>query len=609
MVAGAGPRRNFGPSGAIGDTTNTVVASPLLALRLGAQDHALEPGRDYLLGSAPDCDFRLQHGTLAHHARITVRPDGAELEALDAAGACWRNDGRVDRATLTVGDLLRLGETAEALVVADHGEALLVPLPLLRLAAAVRAVRSAARALRRDQVTFQEMMAGELRRAPWFALSLLLHLLALAVLWWRLPNPAVGGLQRATVDIELHGDRAELGERPPAPPAVIPEPEAPVFEALQTPDPPAPSEPVSTSSADAAMPRPPELPREPAPIGRRGPPRAGTASGGDAAGTGSDGFQRTVGELRKSGLEIMFVFDSTGSMTRTIHDTKTSITQMLAVLRALVPDARIGLVTYRDQGAHERYVVRQVPLGLDPWLATNFMQHVTAEGGGDRPEDVRAGLQVALAQPWRPGARRVIVLAGDAPPHARDQQRLLGEVRAFTRDGKSFVHTLVTSPDQAGADTHDAFAAIAAAGNGTSQRLDGSDRVLQRVLTLAFGREFDRDLAEVVRAVDQESARVDVAALALVRDGGPELARALRRQPLSPTLWNAMVRRPRRHVAEQLVDLLAERGIAASNRQAAAAALQRLLTLPLPPIDPEQQTPPPLSVLTSLRHAAARLPE
>jgi pSer/pThr/pTyr-binding forkhead associated (FHA) protein len=185
-----------------------VVASPLLALRLGAQDHALEPGRDYLLGSAPDCDFRLQHGALAHHARITVRPDGAELEALDAAGACWRNDGRVDRATLTVGDLLRLGETAEVLVVPDHGEALLVPLPLLRLAAATRAVRNAARALRQDEVTFQELMAGELRRAPWFALSLLLHLLALAVLWWRLPNPAVGGLQRATVDIELHGSRA-----------------------------------------------------------------------------------------------------------------------------------------------------------------------------------------------------------------------------------------------------------------------------------------------------------------------------------------------------------------------------------------------------------------
>jgi cell division septation protein DedD len=584
-------------------------ASPLLALRLGAQDFALEPGRDYLLGSAPDCDFRLRQGVTFRHARIMVGPDHAEIEALDPAGACWRNDGRIDRAPLAVGDLLRLGETTEALVVADHGEAQLVPIPTLRLAAATRAVRIAARALRQDGETFQERMAGELRRAPWFALSLLLHLLALLVLWWRLPDQTVSGTRQAAVDIELHADRVDLGEQPPAPLEVTPEPEAPPFDAQQTPAPPAPTEPVPTSSADAAMPRPAEVPRDMAPLGRRGQPTAGIASGGDMTGIGSGGFQRTVGELRKSGLEIVFVFDSTGSMTRTIHDTKTSITQMLTVLRTLVPDARIGLVTYRDQGNNERYVVRQVPLGLDPWLAINFMQHVTAEGGGDRPEDVRTGLQTAFAQHWRPGARRVVVLAGDAPPHARDEQHLLRDVRAFARDGRSFVHTLVTSPEQAGADTRDAFESIALAGRGISQRLDSSDQVLQRVLTLAFGRDYDRDIAEVVRAVEQESARVDVAALALVRDGGPGLARALRRQPLSPTLWNAMVRRPRRHVAEQLVELLADRGAAASNRQAAAAALQRLLALPLPPIDPEQQTPPPAPVLTSLRTAAGRLPE
>ncbi|MCU0862453.1 MAG: VWA domain-containing protein [Planctomycetes bacterium] len=584
-------------------------ASPLLALRLGAQDHALEPGRDYLLGSAPDCDFRLRHGALGHHARITVRPDGAEIVALAAEGGCWRNDSRIERAPLAIGDLLRLGESAEALVVPDHGEAMLVPVPTLRLAAAHRTVRIAARALRHEPVTFQDLMAGELRRAPWLALSVAVHLLVLLLLWLSMPLPSVSGRQRATVDIEWQGEQSDRFEEPPAPPAVVPEPEAEPFANLATPDPPAPVEVVPISSADAAAPRPPELPRDLAPIGRRAPPTGAFAVGGDRTGAGSAGFQRTVGELRKSGLEIVFVFDSTGSMTRTIHDTKSSITQMLQVLRTLVPDARIGLVTYRDRGTRERYVVRQMPLGIDPWRALNFMQHVTAEGGGDRPEDVRAGLQGAFAQHWRPGARRVVVLAGDAPPHEADLQSLLGEVRAFAGNGRSFVHTLVTSPDQAGADTHEAFEGIADAGKGTCQRLDDSDRVLQQVLTLAFGREFDRDIAEVVRAVEQEAARVDVQALALVRHGGPELARALRRQPLSPTLWNALVRRPQRDVAEQLVDLLADQGAPEPNRHAAAAALQQLLKLPLPPIDPELQAPPPPPLLSSLRHAVARLPE
>ena len=587
-------------------------ASPLLALRLGGQDHALEPGRDYLIGSAPDCDLRLLHGVAPRHARLAIRAGEAELIDLGSPQGTWHNEQKVERSMLQIGDLLRLGDTTEAVIVPDHGNALLIPIPALRQAAGARAVRIAAQALRRDSQTFQELMAHELRRAPWFALSLALHLVLAMLLWWLLPNGPPSGATRATVGIELAGDVPEADDGPPSPPEVIAEPESPPLELLQTPEPPAPSEVVPLTSADAAMPRPPELPRDLAPIGHRARATDGaSASAGDGqlAGLGSGGFQRTVGELRRSGLEIVFVFDSTGSMTRTIHDTKSSITQMLRVLRALVPDARIGLVTYRDRGEREQYLVRQVPLGLDPWRAANFMQFVSAEGGGDRPEDVRAGLQAAFSQPWRSGARRVVVLAGDAPPHPHDQQRLLADVKAFVRDGRSFVHTLVTSPEQAGEDTHTVFRAIAEAGNGSCEGLHTKERVLQRVLTMAFGRDFDQDIATVVRAIEVESERVDTASLALVRLGGPQLAKALRQQPMPATLWNALVRIPRRATAEQLVDVLSERGLAEPIRQAAAAALQRLLELPLPPIDPEPGAEPTAQQLGMLRRAAARLPD
>jgi Mg-chelatase subunit ChlD len=323
---------------------------------------------------------------------------------------------------------------------------------------------------------------------------------------------------------------------------------------------------------------------------------------------GSGGFQRAVADLRRSGLEIVFVFDSTGSMSRTILDTKNSIAQMLAVLRALVPDARVGIVTYRDRGKNEQYLVRQVPLGGDFWRASNFVQVVSAEGGGDQPEDVRAGLRAAFSQRWRSDARRVVVLAGDAPPHLSDTASLLTDVRAFARNGRSFVHTLVTSPDTAGKETRETFAEIADAGRGTCTDLKAHEKVLQRVLALAFGHDYEPDVAEVVRTVQLAAERVDVESLDLAHRGGPDLQRALRTDPVPVTLLQALVRRPRRAVALELVGQL-DRSTPEPTRHAIAWALQHTLDLSVPPIDPESGDPPDAAALARLQRRCDSLPD
>lgn len=587
-------------------------ASPLLALRLCGQEHALEPNRDYLLGSAADCDLRLP-AAAAHHARLVVTGTGVELVDLGTPAGTRCNGERVDRRQLAVGDGLRFGDgEVEAFVVRDLGTAAIVPLPAMRQARAFTAVRVAAAALRQEGgETLQQAMARELRRAPWFALSLLAHALLLLVLWACLPDHTPSGRNRATVNIDLAGQLPAAAEGPPTPPEIVIEPTDPTIDPPATPTPPAPAEDRPAREAEGAAPRP-SLPQENARLGARASPSSSAphiGGGNDVGGLGSGGFRQTVSDLRKSGLEIVFVFDSTGSMTRTIQDTKATIAQMLAVLRALVPDARIGLVTYRDRDNREEYIVRQMPLGLDYWRAANFVQFITAEGGGDRPEDVRAGLRAAFQQSWRNDARRVVVLAGDAPPHATDMSRVLSETRAFVANGRSFVHTLVTSPQEAGADTREAFTEIAQAGKGICQGMDSRDRVLQRVLTLAFGREFSEDMATVIAQVQRDEDRVDVQSLALARRGGVDLARALRQTPVPQELWNALVRRPHRAVTNQLIEILAAGETPEPTRHAVAAALQRILELPLPPIDPLADAITPNRMLGQLRMLAARLPE
>lgn len=579
---------------------------PLMALRVGSERHALEPGRDYLLGSAESCDLRVA-GAAPVHARLTVTEGGASVTDLGTEQGLLHNEVRVESAPLVPGD--RIALAGELLVVTeDDGSATLVPIPALREAATQRRtlrVRAAAAALRHQERTFTELVADGLRDTPWLALSLLLHALLVLLLTIYIPRRDVSGDGVATIQLDVAAG-APLGDGPPAPPEVVAEQDD--DELVEDPDPLAAEDP--TPILDGPTPTPPQPAENPTLTPRKRPRNGGAGGGAIAAegGVGSGSFREKVAELQESGLEIVFVFDSTGSMTRTIQDTKATIVEMCDVLRALVPDARVGLVTYRDHGPREDYVVREVPLGHDPWRASNFVQHVTAEGGGDRPEAVSAGLEAAMQQAWRSGGRRVIVLAGDAPTHARELRGLLREVKRFSADSRSFVHTLVTTPDRAGEDTFTQFERIAERGNGVCELLDNHARVLQRVLTLAFGREFDADVDEVVRSVNRRRDRVDTKALHLVRRGGPQLAAALRQEPVPPTLWNALVRKPRAAAATVLIDLLKDRRTPAHTRHAAAAALQRMLELELPPIDPQTAAPPSRQLVKRLRRLVERLP-
>lgn len=580
--------------------------TPLLALRFGGQSHALEPGRDYLLGSADDCDLRIADAE-PHHACLSVDADGATISDLESESGLLHNEQRVPSATLQAGD--RVAIAGELLVLAvDDGSAALVPIPALRQAAVQRRiakVRVAAAALRHQPRTFAELVGEGLRDAPWLALSIVLHALIFLLLAIYVPQREIGGASVATINIDVRAG-APLGDGPPAPPEVVVEQAE--DDVVEDPDPLAAEVPIPITEGPKPM---QTQPIENPTLRTRKRPRNSGGGGGvvaDEGGIGSGSFQKKVRELQESGLEIVFVFDSTGSMTRTIQDTKSTIVEMCGVLRSLVPDARIGLVTYRDRGRNEDYLVRQVPLALDYWRASNFVQFVTAEGGGDRPEDVRAGLTAAMRQEWRPNAQRVIVLAGDAPAHAGDLKGMLKDVRRFAKNKRSFVHTLITSPERAGPTTHDHFRRIAESGRGVCEPIENRGRILQRVLTLAFGQQFDEDVDIVVRTVAHQRDRVDTASLHLVRKGGPQLAAALRQQPVPTTLWNALVRKPREPVAMVLIDLLADKRTPEHTRHASAAALQRILRLEVPPIDPQTSEPASRRMISRLRILAKKLP-
>jgi len=131
-------------------------------------------------------------------------------------------------------------------------------------------------------------------------------------------------------------------------------------------------------------------------------------------------------------VDIMFVFDTTGSMGGAIAGAKATATSLLANLNATYGGGvGSGVAFYNDPGAG-------VLSGITTTSATTVATIATlgASGGGDYPELGYAGISAAAAPAtgWRAGSNRFIVALGDAgfktPPTAADTIAALGAIGA-----------------------------------------------------------------------------------------------------------------------------------------------------------------------------------
>lgn len=140
------------------------------------------------------------------------------------------------------------------------------------------------------------------------------------------------------------------------------------------------------------------------------------AQAGSSGGGGSGDFQGLIQQLRRDGLDIVIMFDSTGSMSGEINQVKDQIEKIGTILFKLVPKTRVAICTYRDFG--DEFVVKGQPLTDDLQQIQNYLEEIDASGGGDEPEAVEEGLKWAVTKnKFRPKARKVILIFGDAPPH------------------------------------------------------------------------------------------------------------------------------------------------------------------------------------------------
>lgn len=150
-------------------------------------------------------------------------------------------------------------------------------------------------------------------------------------------------------------------------------------------------------------------------------------------------------------IDLGLLIDVTGSMEDELRYVNAEVGDIVRRIRASAPDAdiRVGATLYRDRGDDEP--LRLIPFTHDVHAFADVLAGVAATGGGDYPEDMNAGLEVALTEmDWRAGdVVRVLCLIADAPPQDYATQFAYGEaIEAAVADGIRILPVAASGADR-----------------------------------------------------------------------------------------------------------------------------------------------------------------
>jgi pSer/pThr/pTyr-binding forkhead associated (FHA) protein len=479
------------------------------------------------LGRSAPSEVRLLSPRISkRHCRLAATPGGVRLVDLGSTNGCRVNGRPAFDTPLEPGDRIEIGPF-KLRFEGDRARAEAAPLIRAELAVGT---------------PFSRMLVRELRRTPIWLISLIVHVAAILLIarseFILVPDRTTEA-ERAVTRI-VYIDSATL--------AALAAPERKV----DPPDRPEPEPDPEDRPEPEAPPTAPPPTADPSDRNDRGAPDAVTG----LAGRGPDGeggvpttvdterlegalegtrLGARVADLRGSGLDVCIVFDSTASMGGVITQVKRRIGRMTTFIDALVGgNFRLAMVTYRDR--LDVYQTREVDFTRDHYRVLDFVERVRAEGGSDLPEGVLDGIRAAVHRlTWRPDSVKVILLFGDAPPHAADQAGCEALARRFR--GSGTLHTIFAPVggkrrrlNKMDRRAIRALTSLADAGGGTFHFLEEEDLIVRELQALIFGAEFRDQLDEVSRLVDfgPEGRRIRRE----IRDG--ELDRLLRRLAVAP---------------------------------------------------------------------------
>ena len=125
---------------------------------------------------------------------------------------------------------------------------------------------------------------------------------------------------------------------------------------------------------------------------------------------------------RNENIEVVFSFDTTGSMYPCLTQVRRELQNNVARLFSEIPNIRIGIIAHGDYcDAGSSYVTKHLDLSTDERAICRFVEGVSATGGGDSEECYELVLKEARTQmSWTSGKSKVLALIADDVPHGPD---------------------------------------------------------------------------------------------------------------------------------------------------------------------------------------------
>ena len=215
-------------------------------------------------------------------------------------------------------------------------------------------------------------------------------------------------------------------------------------------------------------------------------------------------------------------------MSGEIADAQGGIDDLMRFVGDVSGGIRVGIVGYRDRREKFETVGWDFTTSIDD--ARRNLWRLSAEGGGDKPELVDEGLELAVTKfHWNQAHRGVLVLVGDAPPHPGRGAACVTLAEHAHRHGVTThvigcdpsivddddpdaeITTVESEPDQIGPDgirgagrrsfrreraSIGFFPEIAAAGGGRVVNLARDERLVPEIAGLVVGTEFEAPMVQ-----------------------------------------------------------------------------------------------------------------
>ena len=200
---------------------------------------------------------------------------------------------------------------------------------------------------------------------------------------------------------------------------------------------------------------------------------------------------------QKHRIEVVFVLDTTSSMSGLIHAAREKIWSIATTMASAQenPDIRMGLVAFRDRG--DAYITRTYDLSSDLDSMYASLMDFRAQGGGDGPESVNQALYDAVHDiSWSDDSNvyKTIFLVGDAPPHMNYDNDVKYPVTLQAAARKGIIVNAIQSGQHQ--HTRPAWQQIAALGQGEYFQVENSGNAV------AVATPFDEELSALAAKLE-----------------------------------------------------------------------------------------------------------